>query len=235
MYFRWIKRLAAVGASVVLLSVSSAWSQSKSFSGTSDELIGLWSGDGEMIEFRSDGKCRYGDELYPYSLTQGYLVIELPGGSVSFAYTVKQERLVLTANGLQSSYTKVASPVQVKPSYRDQRNPQDLVGQWCYLKSSTGSYSGRCITLNADGTYVYVEEGSRSVQTGELAGGSSSQASDSGTWYVEGERLHYRSATEGTGSYRLERRNHPVNPQDPMIVLDEEPFVTTTRRAPWKN
>jgi hypothetical protein len=102
------------------------------------------------------------------------------------------------------------------------------------MKSSTGSYSGRCITLRADGTYVYVEEGSRSVQTEEMAGGTASQGTDSGTWYVEGNRLYYQSATEGSGSYRLERRNHPVNTNDPMIVLDEEPFVTTVRRAPWK-
>jgi hypothetical protein len=219
---------------VLLLVVSGVHGQTKSFSGTSKELIGLWSGEGEMIEFRSDGKCRYGDALYPYTLTQGFLVIETPGGSVTFSCTLKSGQLVLTANGQQSFYTKVTGAAQVKPVFKDLRNPEDLVGQWCYMKSSTGSYSGRCITLRADGTYLYVEEGSRSVQTEEVAGGTASQGTDSGTWYVEGNRLYYQSATEGSGSYRLERRNHPVNTNDPMIVLDDEPFVTTVRRAPWK-
>jgi hypothetical protein len=219
---------------LLLLVFSGVQGQTKSFSGTSDELIGLWSGEGEMIEFRSDGKCRYGEALYPYTLTQGFLVIETPGGPVTFSYAIKLGRLALTANGQQSFYTKVTGAAQVKPTFKDVRNPEDLVGQWCYMKSSTGSYSGRCITLRADGTYVYVEEGSRNVQTEEMAGGTASQGTDSGTWYVEGNRLYYQSATEGSGSYRLERRNHPVNTNDPMIVLDEEPFVTTVRRAPWK-
>jgi hypothetical protein len=79
-----------------------------------------------------------------------------------------------------------------------------------------------------------MEEGSRSVQAEEVVGGTASQASDSGTWYVEGDRLYYQSASQSSGFYRLERRNHPQNTNDPMIVLDDEPFVTTTRRAPWK-
>lgn len=235
MYFDQTRRNALGLAILLALSFGAAWAQSKSFSGTSDELIGLWSGEGEMIEFRSDGKCRYAEALYPYTLSQGYLVIETPGGSVSFACTVKGGRLTLTANGQQSFYTKVIGVDQVKPTYKNVRNPDDLVGQWCYLRSSTGSYTGRCITLRADGTYLYSDESSRSVDNGEVAGGTASQASDTGTWYVSGERLYYQSATEGSGSYRLERRNHPVNTQDPMIVLDDEPFVTTTRRPPWKN
>lgn len=235
MFFNRRLQALLIATGFLLAAMVTAVGQTKSFSRTSDELIGLWSGEGEMIEFRSDGKCRYADELYPYALSQGFLVIDTPGGSVTFAYVIKSGQLVLTANGQQSVYTKVTGARQVKPSYKDLRNPADLVGQWCYLKSSTGSYSGRCITLRADGTYLYVEEGSRSVQTEELTGGTSAQASDSGTWYVEGDRLYYTSAKEGSGSYRLERRNHPVNSQDPMIVLDDEPFVTTVRRAPWKN
>jgi hypothetical protein len=221
-------------AALALITVIAAKGQSPSFSGTSDELIGLWSGEGEVIEFRSDGKCRYGDVLYPYSLSQGHLIIDTPSGLVTFSYALKSGRLVLTANGQQSAYTKVTGVSQLKPVHKDLRNPADLVGQWCYLQRSTGSYSGRCITLRADGTYLYVRESSRSVQTEEVAGGTSSQDSDSGTWYVEGERLYYFSAMEGSGSFRLERRNHPINTTDPMIVLDDEPFVTTTRRAPWK-
>lgn len=227
-------KLKAGLAVLLVLVCGTAGGQSKSFSGTSDELIGLWSGEGEMIEFRSDGKCRYGEAIYPYALSQGYLVIETPGGSVSFVCSIKSGKMTLTTNGQQSFYTKVTGAKQQKPVYKDVRNPPDLAGQWCYMKSSSGSYTGRCITLRADGTYLYHDESSRSVQTEEVSGGTSSQASDSGTWYVEGNRLYYQSASSGAGSFRLERRNHPVNTQDPMIVLDDEPYVTTTRRDPWR-
>lgn len=229
-----VLRSASVALILLVVSIGVLRGQTKTFSGTSEELIGLWSGEGEMIEFRSDGNCRYNDTIYPYTFTQGFLVIETPGGSVTFACTAKGGKMTLTTNGVQSFYTKVTGAAKVKPTYKDKRNPEDLVGQWCYMRSSSGSYTGRCITLRADGTYLYQDESSRSVQTEELSGGTSSQGSDSGTWYVEGDRLYYQSIKEGAGSFRLERRNHPVNTQDPMIVLDDEPFVTTTQRTPWK-
>lgn len=232
---RLLKRLMLALAFLVMQEAMAQSNENpKSFSATSNELIGLWSGEGEVIEFRSDGKCRYVGETYEYEISQGHLLIETSSGKIIFAYAIKSGRLILTAEGQQSVYTKMTSADQVKPVRRDARNPADLVGQWCYLKSSTGSYSGRCITLRADGTYLYREENSRSVQSESVAGGTSTGNSDSGTWYVAGDRLYYESPTEGNGSYKLERRNHPVNAQDPMIVLDDEPFVTTVSRPPWR-
>ena len=35
-------------------------------------------------------------------------------------------------------------------------------------------------------------------------------------------------------SCKLEKRNHPKNVNDPMIVLDGDAFVTATQRPPWK-
>lgn len=206
--------------------------KAKSFSATSQELLGLWSGEGEVIEFRNDGKIRYAGELYMYELSQGHLLIETPAVKVNFAYSIKNGNLVLTTEGQRSVYTKMTSGAQSQTKM--DRNPADLVGQWCYMKSSTGSYTGRCITLRADGTYLFQEERSRSVQTESVAGGTASQGADSGTWYVHGDRIYYQSTTEGPGSFKLERRNHPINKNDPMIVLDDEPFVTTVSRPPWK-
>ncbi len=206
----------------------------KTFSSTDRDLIGLWSGEGEMIEFRSDGSCRYAGELFQYKLSQGHLIIEVTGGNVVFTYQLKAGQLFLTADGHQSVYSRVPVHPETKPPTANKRNPADLVGQWCYMKSSSGAFSGRCIILNADGTYRYTSEVSRSVQPQEMSGGTSSQDSDSGTWHVEGDRLYYQSTIHGSGSYHLERRNHPVNVNDPMIVLDNEPFVTTTQRPPWR-
>jgi hypothetical protein len=96
------------------------------------------------------------------------------------------------------------------------------------------SSSSRCITLNADGTYIYNSESSRSVNTPDYYGGTNAQNSDQGTWYVNGDRIYYNSQTTGQGSYRLEKRNHPKNVNDPMIVLDGEAYVTATQRPPWR-
>lgn len=219
---------------ILIFTRSQAKPASPSFSNTAKEILGTWSGEGEIIEFRPDGSCRYNDAQMMYKLSQGNVILETATGTVAFGYSVKANRLTLTANGQQAVYDRVSTPKPSAPTKSQARNPVDLVGQWCYMKSSTDTYSGRCITLNADGTYVYAEERSMSVQAETLAGGTSSQGSDSGTWYVQGDRLYYQSATRGNGSYRLERRNHPKNVNDPMIMLDDEPYVTTTRRPPWR-
>lgn len=219
---------------IMIFGRSQGKNTNPSFSNTAKEILGTWSGEGEIIEFRPDGSCRYNDTQMTYKLSQGNVILETATGTVAFGYSVKANRLTLTANGQKVVYDRIPTPKSTAPAKSQAKNPADLVGQWCYLKSSTGTYSGRCITLNADGTYVYAEERSMSVQTETLAGGTASQGSDSGTWYVQGDRLYYQSTTRGNGSYRLQRRNHPKNVNDPMIVLDDEPYVTTTRRPPWR-
>ena len=65
-------------------------------------------------------------------------------------------------------------------------------------------------------------------------GGTNSQGSDQGTWYVQGDRIYYNSQSKGPGSYRLEKRNHPKNVNDPMIILDGTAYVTAYQKAPWR-
>ena len=207
-----------------------------SYSNTASNLIGLWSGNGEMIEFKMDGKCVYLGNTFPYEISQGHVILTSPQGKASFAYEVKGSQLTLTANGQQVLYNKVTGAAT-----GGQNNPAtkggvalELVGEWCYMNMNTNSQTSRCIVLNGDGTYVYKSESSRSVNTPDLYGATSSQGGDRGTWYVQGDRIYYNSQTSGQGSYRLEKRNHPKNVNDPMIVLDGEPYVTTTNRAPWR-
>jgi len=222
MFSSVVIRLALlVLASTLIVPVTAQQSNPKAFSSTSNELIGLWSGEGEVIEFRSDGKCRYAGDVYPYELSQGHLLIEVGSNKVVFAYEIEDENLILTAAGQRSSYTRMTKGEKTT-------TPKDgvlaeLVGKWCYFTSSTGAYTGRCITLLADGTYDYQQGGHASTMNG----------SHFGTWYVHGDRLYYQSATAGNGSYKLERRNHPGN-NNPTIVLDDAPFVTTVSRPPWR-
>lgn len=209
------------------------------YSNTSSALVGLWSGNGEMIEFRAEGKCVYQGSTYPYQISQGHVILTTNQGNVIFGYTVNNRQLTLTANGQQFVYTKpegaMAGVQNSQESTGDKGGvAMELVGEWCFMNMNTNSQTRRCITLNANGTYVYSTESSRSVNTSEVYGGTASQGGDQGTWYVQGDRIYYNSQSQGQASYRLEKRNHPKNVNDAMIVLDGEPFVTTTLRPPWR-
>lgn len=211
-----------------------------SFSATDKKILGLWSGNGEMIEFKADGNCVYLGNTFPYKISQGHVILTSTQGNATFEYAVNGSVLTLSANGQKVNYSKVlgsgiSSGQSVGNSPKGSGSvPTELVGQWCYMNMTSNSQTSRCINLNADGTYTYSYNSSRSVNTETLSGGTSSQDGDRGTWYVQGDRIYYNSQTSGQGSYRLEKRNHPKNVNDPMIVLDGEPFVTTTARAPWR-
>jgi hypothetical protein len=210
----------------------------EAFSATDKKLFGLWSGNGEMIEFKADGNCVYLGNTFPYKVSQGHIILTTAQGNLMLAYAISGTQLTLTVNGQKVIYVRVvgsgiSSPTPTQPA-NGANVPMELVGQWCYMNMSSNSQTSRCIVLNADGTYVYSYSSSRSVNTETLSGGTSSQDGDRGTWYVQGDRIYYNSTASGQGSYRLEKRNHPKNVNDPMIVLDGEPFVTTTARAPWR-
>ncbi len=215
-------------------SESSAEKRSPAFSYTSRQLVGIWTGEGELIDFKADGTCQYNGSLFPYSISDGHLVIETTAGKAVFQYAIKGASLTLITNGQQSVYFRPPGSTLSRPAKSEGKIALELVGQWCYLKMTSSAQSSRCLTLNEDGTYSYFSGSSRSVSTNELSGGTSSQDTDTGTWYLSGDRLYYHSAATGNGSYRLEKRNHPKNVNDPMIVLDDEPFVSATQRPPWR-
>ena len=203
---------------------------------TNGNIVGVWSGNGETIEFKSDGQCNYLGNIFPYEVSQGQITLTTLQGKVIFGYSVKENQLILSSNGQQVVYVRGGntSAGNAQNNSVVGKVPQELVGQWCYMNNNQNSSTNRCITLNADGTYIYNSESSRSVSTPDLYGGTSSQGADSGTWYVQGDRIYYNSKTQGQGSYRLEKRNHPKNVNDPMIVLDGEAYVTATLKAPWR-
>ncbi|MEJ0054808.1 MAG: hypothetical protein WDN75_03645 [Bacteroidota bacterium] len=213
---------------------TSGTTSSQSYSNTDKNLLGLWSGNGEMIEFKPDGKCVYLGNTFNYQISRDHIILSTGQGNATFGYKVAGKQLMLTANnGQQVVYNRAEGGGPGNQS--DGKSiSMELVGQWCYLNMNNNSQTSRCIVLNADGSYNYSFESSRSVNTEAVSGGTSSQNSDRGTWYLRGDRIHYNSQSSGPGSYRLEKRNHPKNVNDPMIVLDGEPFVTMTRRAPWR-
>ena len=221
-------------------------------SAATNTLVGVWLGNNETVEFTKANQCVYQGQVFTYQTSGNTINIHTAQGSRSMQYAVSGNQLALTINGQTFYYAKngatpdpsaTASAMNNTQSYPQTKAgsgsvAQDLVGKWCYVNVNSyntgGSSTEQCITLNADGTYEYYSESSRSVNTNAYSGGTNSQGSDRGTWSYDGNRIYYTSAMgNGSGSYQLEKRNHPKN-NDPMIVLDGQTYVTQYQKAPWR-
>lgn len=204
---------------------------------TNNDLIGIWSGSGETIEFKKNGECAYLGNTFKFQSTNDKITLTTIQGDATFGYSINNNQLTLIGNAGKVVYTK-GSGNAVNGATNSKGVAMELVGKWCWTNVSStnsgGSQSSRCIILNADGTYLYQSERSASVNTDSFYGGTNSQSNDQGTWYLQGDRIFYNSQSTGQGSYRLEKRNHPKNVNDPMIVLDGEAYVTATLRQPWR-
>ncbi len=203
------------------------------------KLIGIWSGYGETIEFTSDKNCNYLGQTYPYSVSQEHIVLETPQGDLMLAYQITGNQLSLTTNGKTLVYSKggTATKTPSNTNGGPKKVAPELVGKWCYVNVNSynngGSSTEECIVLNANGTYQYGYESSRSVNTDTYYGGTNSSDSDSGTWWVQGTRVFYNSTMgKGQGSYELLKQNHPKS-NDPMIVLDGKTYVSYYKKNPW--
>ena len=203
---------------------------------TPGNIIGVWSGYGETVEFKADGICVYARQNFPYTLTADNVQLQTTQGIVLMEYKLSGDKLSLTANGQTVVYARGGFAETGNAPTAIERG-RELEGKWCYVNVSS-SYSGgssaeQCITLHANGTYEYYQESSRSVNGGTFFGGTNSQGSDRGTWRYDGQRVYYQSQTgKGDGSYLLEKRNHPKT-NDPMIVLDGTSYVTQYQKNPW--
>jgi hypothetical protein len=206
---------------------------------TNNQLIGLWSGNNETIEFLANNNCNYTGQTFKYETTSTEITLKTGMGDVKFAYVIKGNELTLLVNGNRLIYTKgeaIANQSQNNASGKG-KVATELVGKWCWTNvtstNSGGSTSEKCIVLNADGTYTYSASRSMDNNTDTFYAGTSSESSDRGTWTFDGQRIHYNSQMgKGSGSYKLEKRNHPRN-GDPMIVLDGETYVTYYQKSSW--
>jgi hypothetical protein len=227
------------GATTPNQAVEPAAAKSQPSTTLPKNLIGVWSGYNETLEFKNSGECVYRGQAYRSSVSGNIITLETTQGNFLMEYAVTGNQLNLTVNGQKVVYTKSGTTNPTTSTAQSGRGNLDmtLVGKWCYMNVSSsysgGSSTSECITLKADGTYEYYSESSRSVNTNTVTGGTASQNSDQGTWWTEGNRIHYNSRSSGQGSYQLEKRNHPKNVNDPMIVLDGRTYVTATLKNPW--
>ncbi len=212
-----------------------------STTGGSADIVGVWTGNGETIEFNKNGQCIYAGQTLGYQLSGNNIILQAAQGSAAMGYSLSGNQLTLTVNGQSFTYSRGGAGTtgtgQAQPAPGNKRVAQELVGKWCWTNvtstNSGGRISERCITLNGDGSYQYEAESSMSVNTNAYAGGTNSQSSDRGTWSYDGVRIYYNSQMgQGSGSYLLEKRNHPKN-GDPMIVLDGETYVTYYQKPRW--
>lgn len=203
-------------------------------------LEGAWEGYGEVIEFRGGGVAIYLGKQMGYSVAGSTVTLVSGGQSIPLSWQVKGNQLTLSVNGKQLQYTRrgaVGTSGNSGASAPGGIIAPELVGKWAWINvasgNSGGSMSSETITINADGTYEYYSESSRSVNTPDLSGGTANQGGDRGTWRLEGNILHVVSRSQGAHDYSFEKRNHPKT-GDPMIVIDGRTYVTFWQKAPWR-
>jgi hypothetical protein len=196
-------------------------------------LSGVWEGQTGKLVFYPDGSMLYNNASYQYSVSGNQMNIGGSDGSISFSYALSGNSLTLSQNANSAQYSKTSS---LRPETVDQQ----IVGKWCIMASNYNNYSGggssseECITLNADGTYVYSYSAERSGYASNQSeyGGTANQSGDRGTWKSDGVTISSVSQTTGKASrYTLTRENSQNG--DPMIVIGGKKFVTAYNRPRW--
>lgn len=218
----------------VLLPFAFACSQlngSKKTSAPKEEkgLVGTWKNDKATLRIKTDGSMTINNVKYLYKAGKDVITLTGNDGSVEMPYSLDGDTLSVTFQGKEFVYKRVK---QTSDTGNTGGIRRELVGKWCYLSSVTtndgGRMSDRCITLRENGTYEYYSETTSSGDNG----GTYSHNSDKGTWSATEDTVTANSESEGTQTYKLEKRNHPKT-GDPMIILDGDAYVTYNQRDPW--
>jgi hypothetical protein len=134
---------------------------------------------------------------------------------------------------LQGILDSMGAPPAGKKGAAGER-PPELVGQWAWITSFNATSGGgrqteTVLTLNGDGTYTFFGLSSSSNPLGS----ATSETRERGTWTATEDSLTLTCDGQAR-TFAMEKRNHPKNVNDPMIVLDGKAFVTVTLKAPWR-
>lgn len=208
-----------------------------------DKFVGRWISNDPGYEmecnFKADGTGVVDGDVVKWSVKPGFLIVDVDGERISYNYVFNDKGFRVSGGDLEMplNFKRVkggsasASTNATSTNSAGKKLDQTLVGKWCYVNvtSNYSSSSEQCITVNANGTYEYYGESSTSGSNGSTA----SQSIDTGTWWVEGNRVYYNSQNQGEGSYELVKKNHPKT-GDPMIVLDGTAYVTFYKKSPWQ-
>jgi len=194
---------------------------------STDSIVGHWRNATGYAWFNADGTGVVDGTPGRYEVRGNQLTLIGAQGQATLPFEVRGDVLTLTVNGAAITLNRV------KPETGAGSVHMELVGKWCWITVTNanqgGAQSSRCITLNGNGTYAYAG-GSESYNPN---GGVTAQSADQGNWTATESTLTARAVSGKVTTYQLEKRNHPKNVRDPMIVLDGQPFVTAYNKPPW--
>jgi hypothetical protein len=190
-------------------------------------IVGTWRGAQGMARFNADGTGTMDGIPGRYEIHGSQVTLIGAQGQLTLGFDVRGDVLTLTGAGGSAALNRVKEESGAGSVH------QELVGKWCWISVTNANQgarqSSRCITLNSNGTYTYAGL----TDSYNPYGGATSQSSDSGMWTATETTLTTRSAAGKVITYQLEKRNHPKNVRDPMIVLDGQSFVTAYNKPPW--
>ena len=191
-------------------------------------IVGTWRhATRGLARFNADGTGTVDGTPGRYEIHGNQLTLIGPADRTTVGFEVHGDVLTLIAGGQTLTLDRVKEETGaggVRP---------ELVGKWCWMTQTNvlngARQSNRCITLNGNGSYLY--EGL--TDSYGPNGGATGEQSDAGTWTATETTITAHSRSGKTTTYQLEKRNHPKNQLDPMIVLDGQPFVTFYNKPPW--
>ncbi len=216
-------------------------------------FLGAWvSTNNEHLTMMEGGRMT----LEGYDLTYTYdastITVKAPAGNVVFTYKLNGNNFTVTNNGVTTYYQRAGSGGTGGYSGSNTGSSggrgsidQSMVGKWSMMSTSGGGYNSsgsssqsEYFILNANGTYEYYSESSRSVNGNDQYGnetinaGTSGGGYDKGTWSVKGNVLIANSQTRGVTQYPFQKRNNKNG--DPCIVIDGTEYVSYYQKAPWR-
>jgi hypothetical protein len=196
--------------------------------GATAGLVGTWRGPQGTARFNADGTGMVDGNPGRYEIHGNQMTLIGAQGQLTLGFELRGDVLTVTGSGGSVTLTRVKQETGAGSVH------MELVGKWCWISQVNATNGGarqssRCITLNGNGTYTYAGL----TDSYNPYGGATSQTSDSGTWTATETTLTSRSANGKVTTYQLEKRNHPKNVRDPMIVLNGEAFVTAYNKPPW--
>jgi hypothetical protein len=218
-------------------------------SGKKPGFLGSWvSNNNEHLTMMEGGRMTLEGYELTYTYDASTITVNAPAGKVVFSYTLNGNNFNVTNSGVTTYYKQAGNGGGGAQSSgggaRGNIDPT-MVGRWGVMSSggggynSSGSYSSEeYFILNANGTYEYHSQSSRSVtgydQYGDqtINGGTNGGGADQGTWSVKGNVLIANSRTRGVQQYPFQKRNNKNG--DPCIVIDGTEYVSYYQKAPWR-
>ena len=204
-------------------------------------LVGRWQGADSVVQINADNTVIIRGETFRYAVAGNILTLTGSDGSLPMPFELKGDTLIVAVNGQPQTLTRLGDAPERSTAAAGRSGASgvrpELAGKWCYFNSVTANAGGgrmteECITLNADGSYLYYSASSASAYAPGVYGGTASQGNDSGRWSATATTITAQSAKGQTTSYELTLRNNKNN--DPMICLDGRCFATSYPKAPWR-